>query len=162
MISCIMFWDASVINTDCTTSFLIIPHRLYSHGIEHSGACLSVCPRCKRKMAGCQNVYFSGCGRTLRALIVFLAWRHHLQNVNKSSDVHFETFLQQFAYLCDFPQYANRLIILKKDNRQFTLTSKKALHLIFKGCCHNNQVQWRIGPKRRIPGSLFARAIHNG
>ena len=39
--------------------------------------------------------------------------------------------LQQFAYLCDILQYANGLIVLKKDDRQFTLTSKKTLHLIF-------------------------------
>ena len=43
-----------------------------------------------------------------------------------------DAFLQQFAYLCDLPQYANGLIILKTDDRQFTLMSKKTLRLIFK------------------------------
>ena len=41
-------------------------------------------------------------------------------------------FLQQFAYLCDLPQYANGLIILKTNDGQFTLTIKKTMHLTFK------------------------------
>ena len=48
------------------------------------------------------------------------------------ADTSFLDVLQQFAHLCDLPQYANGLIILKKDDRQFTLTTKKTLHLIFK------------------------------
>jgi len=34
--------------------------------------------------------------------------------------------------LCDLPQYANGLIILKKDDSQFTLASKKPLHITVK------------------------------
>ena len=45
--------------------------------------------------------------------------------------------LQQFAYLCDILKYVNGLIILKKDDRQFTLTSKKvAFDLQAKRLCH--------------------------
>ena len=59
---------------------------------------------------------------------VLLVWRHHLRKVNKSSDALF----LQFSYCLMFLNIQTDLIILKTFDQQFTLTTKKSLHIIFK------------------------------
>ena len=64
-------------------------------------------------------------------LFVFVVRRHHFQKVNKSSNTHFRTlFSQMFLFLMFLNSQIN-LIILKTDDDQFTLTTKKitAYHL---------------------------------
>jgi len=75
---------------------------------------------------GCQH-------STLNRLFgcVFLVWRHHLQKVNKSSMHSFQRFFLQFSYGLMFRNIQIDLIILKTYNQQFTLTTKKSLHIIF-------------------------------
>jgi len=51
------------------------------------------------------------------------------QNVNKSSVRTFQTFFLKIFFFFDVPQ---DLIIVKADDEQFTLTSKRSLHLTFK------------------------------
>ena len=62
---------------------------------------------------------------------VFLVWRHYLLKVNKSS---VPTFRRFFCTILFFyvPQYSNRLIIFQTYDQQFTLTTKKSLHIIVK------------------------------
>ena len=73
------------------------------------------------------NIQYSiGC------LVVFLVW-HHLQKVNKSSVRTFKRFFLQFPYFLIFLMFLNiqiDLIILKTYDQQFTLTTKKSLHII--------------------------------
>jgi len=76
---------------------------------------------------GCQHSTFNrlfGC--------VFLVWRHHLREVNKSSVRTFRRFFLQFCYLLMFLNIQIDWIILKTYDQQFTLTTKKSLHIIFK------------------------------
>jgi len=76
---------------------------------------------------GCQHSTFNrlfGC--------VFLVWRHHLRKVNKSSVHTFRRFFLQFCYLLMFFNIQIDWIILKTYDQQFTLTTKKSLHIIFK------------------------------
>jgi len=69
---------------------------------------------------------------------VLLVWRNHLRKVNKSSDALF----LQFSYCLMFLNIQTDLIILKTFDQQFTLTTKKSLHIIFKddlvGDCLSN------------------------
>jgi len=50
-------------------------------------------------------------------LVVFPVWQHHLQNVNKSSYVHFQTLLRQFAHFLIFHDIQVGLIIIKDRRR---------------------------------------------
>ena len=61
---------------------------------------------------------------------VFLVWRHRLWKVNKSSVRTFRRFFLQFSYL--WCSSIIDWIILKTYDQQFTLTTKKSLHIIFK------------------------------
>jgi len=75
---------------------------------------------------GCQHSTFNrlfGC--------VFLVWRRHLRKVNKSSVHTSRRFFMQFSYLLVFLNIQIDLIILKTYDQQFTLTTKKSLHIIF-------------------------------
>jgi len=56
---------------------------------------------------------------------------------------HFQTFFSTIFLFFDVPQYSIDLIILKTDDKHFTLTTKKSLHIIFKlecGPMHNVMV----------------------
>jgi len=57
--------------------------------------------------------------------------------VNKSSFALSDAFFLQFAYFLMFLNMQTDLIILKAYDQQFTLTTKKSLHIIFKWeiCC---------------------------
>jgi len=63
---------------------------------------------------------------------VFLVWRHHLRKVNKSSVRTFRPFFLQFSYFLMFINIQIDLIILKTYDQQFSLTTKKSLHITFK------------------------------
>ena len=74
---------------------------------------------------GCQHSAFNrlfGC--------VFLVWRHHLRDVNKSSVRILDAFSAIFLSF-GVPQYSNRLDYIKACDQQFTLTTKKSLHITF-------------------------------
>jgi len=75
---------------------------------------------------GCQH-------STLNTLFgcVFLVWRHCLRKVNKSSVRTFKRFFLQFSYFLMSLSIQIDLIILKTYDKQFTLTNKKSLHVIF-------------------------------
>ena len=75
---------------------------------------------------GCQH-------STLNRLFgcVFLVWRHHLRKVNKSSVRTFKRFFPQFSYFLMFLSIQIDLITLKTYDKQFTLTTKQSLHIIF-------------------------------
>ena len=57
---------------------------------------------------------------------------HHLQKVNKSSGVCFQTLFSKIFAFFDVPQYSHAFDYIKLDDEQFTLTSKKSLHITFK------------------------------
>jgi len=63
---------------------------------------------------------------------VFLVWRHYLRKVNKSSCALSNGFFLQFSYIWMFLNIQIDLIILKTYDQQFTLPTKKSLHIIFK------------------------------
>ena len=63
---------------------------------------------------------------------VFLVWRHHLRKVNILSVRSFRRFFSTFSYCMMFLNIQIDLIILKTYDQQFTLTTKKSLHIIFK------------------------------
>jgi len=67
---------------------------------------------------------------------VFLVWRHHLREVSKSLVHSFRRFFLQFSYCLMFLNIQIDLIILKTFDQQFTLTTKKSLHIIFKATLH--------------------------
>jgi len=46
---------------------------------------------------------------------------------------HFQTFFLQYSYFLLFLNIQIYFIILKTYDQQFTLTTKKSLHIIFKG-----------------------------
>jgi len=75
---------------------------------------------------GCQH-------STLNRLFgcVFLVWRHYLRKVNKSLVCTFRRFFLKFSYFWMFLNIQIDLIILKTYGQQFTLTTKKSLHIIF-------------------------------
>jgi len=76
---------------------------------------------------GCQHSTFNrlfGC--------VFLVWRHHLRKVNKSSVRTFRRFFSAIFLSLMFLNIQIDWIILKTYDQQFTLTTKKSLHIIFK------------------------------
>jgi len=52
----------------------------------------------------------------------------HLQNVNKSSDVHFQTLLWQFVHFVTFLNIQMGLIIIKERPRAFYFNNPKTLH----------------------------------
>jgi len=58
-------------------------------------------------------------------LVVFPVWRHHLQNVNRSSGVHFQTLLRQFVHFWPSSIFKCVWLSLKTDDEQFTLPTKK-------------------------------------
>jgi len=60
---------------------------------------------------------------------IFLVSRHHLRKVNKSSVRTFKRFFLQFSYFLMFLNID--LIMLKTDDEQVTLTTKKLLHIVF-------------------------------
>jgi len=49
---------------------------------------------------------------------------------------HFQTFFLQFSYFLMFLNIKIYFIILNTHNQQFTLTTKKSLHIIFKAKFH--------------------------
>jgi len=55
---------------------------------------------------------------------------HHLQKVNKSSGAHFQMLFLTYYFLM-FLKIQTDSIILKTDVEQFTLTTKKSLHITF-------------------------------
>ena len=59
---------------------------------------------------------------------VFLVWRHHLRIIG----VHFYTFFSTIFLFLTFLNIHIYFIILKTYDQQFTLTTKKSLHIIFK------------------------------
>jgi len=78
---------------------------------------------------GCQHSTFnrlSGC--------VFLVWCHHLRKVNTKQviSVHFQTLFSAIFLSLMFLNIQIDWIILKIYDQQFTLTTKKSLHIIFK------------------------------
>jgi len=56
-----------------------------------------------------------------------------LPKVNRPSGAHFQRFFLKFSYFLIFLNIQIDLIILEADVEQFTLTTKKSLHIIFKG-----------------------------
>ena len=78
---------------------------------------------------GCQH-------STLNRLFgcVFLVWRHHLRII----DAHFQTFFSTMFLFLTFLNIHIYFIILKTYDQQFTLTTKKSLHIIFKICSDLN------------------------
>jgi len=58
-----------------------------------------------------------------------------LAKVNKSSGAHFLALFIKFPNLLMFRNIQIDLLILKTYYGQFTLTTKKSLHIIFKGMC---------------------------
>jgi len=69
---------------------------------------------------------------SIGCFVVLLVWRHHSRKVNKSSVRSFRRFFLQFSYCLMFLNIQIDLIILKTFDQQFTLTTKKSLHIIFK------------------------------
>jgi len=59
---------------------------------------------------------------------VFLVWRHHLRIIN----AHFQTFFSTIFLFLTFLNIHIYFIILKTYDQQFTFTTKKSLHIIFK------------------------------
>jgi len=87
---------------------------------------------------GCQHSTFNrllGC--------VFLVWRHHLWKVNKSSVHAFRRFFSAIFLYLMFLNIQIYWIILKTYDQQFTLTTKKSLHIIFK-CVFFRSKFWEI------------------
>ena len=77
---------------------------------------------------------------------VFLVWRHHLRKVNKSSVRTFRRFFSAIFLSLMFLNNRIDWIILKTYDQQFTLTTKKSLHIIFKivvSCLKFNS-QWTV------------------
>ena len=54
-----------------------------------------------------------------------------LAKVNKSSDTHFQTFFSKNDLFLKFLNIQIDVIVLKTDDEQFTLTTKKSLHITF-------------------------------
>jgi len=90
---------------------------------------LSVCP-CVFTQSVVNIQHLIGCFSLFGC--VFLVWRHHLRKVSKSLVSSFRRFFIQFSYCLMFLNIQIDLIILKTFNQQFTLTTKKSLHIIFK------------------------------
>ena len=65
---------------------------------------------------------------------VFLVWRHHLRKVNKSSVHTCKLFFSTIFLFLTFLSIHIYFVILKTYDQQFTLTTKKSLHIIFKTC----------------------------
>jgi len=59
---------------------------------------------------------------------VFLVWRHNLRIIG----AHFHTFFSTISLFLTFLNIHIYFIILKTYDQQFTLTTKKSLHIIFK------------------------------
>ena len=59
---------------------------------------------------------------------VFLVWRHHFRIIG----AHFPTFFSTIFLFLTFLNIHIYFIILKTCDQQFTLTTKKSLHIIFK------------------------------
>jgi len=56
-----------------------------------------------------------------------------LANSKQIVGAHFQTLFSTVLLFFDVPQYSLDLIILKTYHQQFTLTTKKSLHIIFNG-----------------------------
>ena len=67
---------------------------------------------------------------------VFLVWRHHLRIIGS----HFQTFLSTIFLFLTFLNIHIYFIILKAYDQQFTLTTKKSLHIIFKTHFQDNNL----------------------
>jgi len=92
---------------------------------------------------GCQH-------STLKRLFgcVFLVCRHHLRKVNKSSVHTFRRFSTIFLFLT-FLNIHIYFIKLKTYDQQFTLTTKKSLHIIFKGKFSKKNIFRKDSPPHR-------------
>ena len=62
---------------------------------------------------------------------VFLVWRHHSRIIG----AHFQMFFSTIFLFLTFLNIHIYFIILKTYDQQFTLTTKKSLHIIFKILC---------------------------
>jgi len=64
--------------------------------------------------------------------------------VNKSSGAHFWALFLKFPNFLMFLNIQIDLLILKTDDGQFTLTTKKSLHIIFNGKYQQSKVYIQI------------------
>ena len=83
-----------------------------------------------------------------------MVWCHHLQKVNKSSGVHFETLFSIIFLFFDVPQYSHAFDYIKLDDKQSTLTSKKSLHITFR-------LLLRMLKEQNIYTAFSARSLNN-
>ena len=65
---------------------------------------------------------------------VFLVWRHHLRIIA----AHFQTLFSTIFLFLTFLNIHIYFIILKTYDQQFTLTTKKSLHIIFKSTSYDS------------------------
>ena len=65
-------------------------------------------------------------------VVCFPGMMSSLAKVNKSSGAHFQMLFSKNVLFFMFLHIQIELIILKRDDKQFTLTTKKSLHITFK------------------------------
>jgi len=88
------------------------------------------------------------------SIVCFPGVTSSLAKVNKSSGAHFLALFLKFPNFLMLLNIQIDLLILKTYYGQFTLTTKKSLHIIFKAVLGKNfQVPSKTGPKMAVLGA---------